>query len=50
MNGAERMPEPYDLSLTALLGITLPRQPVPGAPDHAVRLIEAALAALTNVA
>jgi HPr kinase/phosphorylase len=47
--GLERMPEPYDLS-TALLGITLPRQPVPGAPDHAVRLIEAALAALTNVA
>jgi serine kinase of HPr protein (carbohydrate metabolism regulator) len=42
--GLERMPEPYDLS-TALLGVTLPRQPVPGTPDHAVRLIEAALAA-----
>jgi HPr kinase/phosphorylase len=47
--GLERMPEPYDLS-TALLGVTVSRQPVPGAPDHAVRLIEAALAALTNVA
>ena len=46
--GLERMPEPYDLS-TALLGVTVLRQPVPGAPDHAVRLIEAALAALTNV-
>lgn len=46
--GLERMPEPYDLS-TALLGVALPRQPVPGAPDHAVWLIEAALAALTDV-
>ena len=43
--GLERMPEPHHLS-TALLGITLPRQPVPGAPDRAVRLIETALGAL----
>jgi len=47
--GLERMPEPYDLS-TTLLGVTLARQPVPGTLDHAVRLIGAALAALTNVA
>jgi serine kinase of HPr protein (carbohydrate metabolism regulator) len=39
----ERMPEPHNLS-TTLLGITLPRQPVPSAADHAARLIESALA------
>lgn len=43
--GLERMPEPHQLSAT-LLGIALPRQPVPSATSQAVRLIEAALAAL----
>ena len=47
--GLERMPEPHQLSAT-LLGIALPRQPVPAATERAVRLVEAALAALTRTA
>jgi HPr kinase/phosphorylase len=43
--GLERMPEPHQLSAT-LLGIALPRQPVPEAPEQGVRLVEAALTAL----
>ena len=46
--GLERMPEPHQLSAT-LLGIALPRQPVPEAPDRGVRLIEAALTALGSL-
>jgi serine kinase of HPr protein (carbohydrate metabolism regulator) len=42
--GLERMPEEHQLSET-LLGIALPRQPVPTATDQAVRLVVAALAA-----
>jgi serine kinase of HPr protein (carbohydrate metabolism regulator) len=40
----ERMPEPHHLS-TQLLGVTLPRQPLPGATDRDVRLVLTALAA-----
>ncbi len=40
--GLERMPEEHHLT-TTLLGIALPRQPVPAAADWAIRLIEAAL-------
>jgi HPr kinase/phosphorylase len=43
----ERMPHTTQLS-TALLDITLPRQPVPAAPERALRLIEAALAGLSR--
>lgn len=42
--GLERMPEQHQLSAT-LVGIVLPRQPVPAATDRAVRLVEAALGA-----
>lgn len=42
--GLERMPEQHQLS-TTLVGIALPRQPVPTATDRAVRLVEAALSA-----
>jgi len=45
--GLERMPEPHQLSAT-LLGIALPRQPVPEAPDRGVRLVEAALTGLSS--
>ncbi len=45
--GLDRMPEPHQLS-AILLTIALPRQPVPAATDWAVRLIEAALTALTS--
>ena len=41
--GLERMPEPHHLT-TTLLGIALPRQPVPRATEPAARLVEAALA------
>jgi serine kinase of HPr protein (carbohydrate metabolism regulator) len=41
--GLERMPEPHHLT-TTLLGIALPRQPVPRATEPAGRLVEAALA------
>jgi serine kinase of HPr protein (carbohydrate metabolism regulator) len=40
--GLDRMPETHQLT-TTLLGIALPRQPVPAATDWAIRLIEAAL-------
>ena len=40
--GLDRMPEEHQLT-AALLGIVLPRQPVPTATDQAVRLVEAAL-------
>ena len=43
--GLERMPEPHQLS-AMLLGITLPRQPVPEAAERGVRLVEAALGTL----
>jgi serine kinase of HPr protein (carbohydrate metabolism regulator) len=43
----ERMPERDQLSV-ALLEIALPRQPVPATTEWAVRLIEAALAALSQ--
>jgi HPr kinase/phosphorylase len=46
--GLERMPEPHQLSAT-LLGIALPRQPVPEATDRGVRLVEAALTALASL-
>jgi HPr kinase/phosphorylase len=42
----ERMPDPHHLS-TALLGITLPRQPVTGTTERSVRLVASALAAFT---
>jgi HPr kinase/phosphorylase len=42
----DRMPDAPQLS-TALLDITLPRQPIPAAPERALPLIEAALAALS---
>ena len=42
----ERMPEADQLT-TEILGIAVPRQPVPGATEVAMRLIEAALAALS---
>jgi serine kinase of HPr protein (carbohydrate metabolism regulator) len=41
----ERMPEAHQLTV-ALFEIAVPRQPVPAATEAAVRLIEAALAAL----
>lgn len=41
--GLERMPEPHHLT-TTLLGVALPRQPVPRATEYAARLVEAALA------
>ena len=44
--GLERMPEPHHLSVM-LLGIALPRQPVPGATERAVRLVASAFAAFT---
>jgi HPr kinase/phosphorylase len=40
--GLERMPEAHQLT-ASLLGITLPRQPVPAEIDRAVRLLKAAL-------
>jgi serine kinase of HPr protein (carbohydrate metabolism regulator) len=43
----ERMPEPHHLSAT-LLGISLPRQPVAGTTESAMRLVCAALAAFTQ--
>jgi serine kinase of HPr protein (carbohydrate metabolism regulator) len=43
--GLERMPEAPQLTAT-LLGIALPRQPVPTATDRAATLIDAALRAL----
>lgn len=42
----ERMPETNQLSV-ALLDIAVPRQPVPAASEAAVRLVEAALEALS---
>lgn len=42
----DRMPDAPQLS-TALLDITLPRQPIPAASERALPLIEAALAALS---
>ncbi len=45
-DGLERMPEPHHLS-TMLLGVTLPRQPVPGSTERALRLVASALAAFT---
>jgi serine kinase of HPr protein (carbohydrate metabolism regulator) len=42
--GLERMPEQHQLS-TTLVGIALPRQPVPAATERAVRLVDAALSA-----
>jgi len=42
--GLERMPEAHQLT-ASLLGIALPRQPVPAAIDRAVRLLKAALGA-----
>jgi serine kinase of HPr protein (carbohydrate metabolism regulator) len=41
----ERMPED-DQMMTALLGVALPRQPVPAALERAMMLVEAALGAL----
>jgi HPr kinase/phosphorylase len=41
----ERLPDPPAL-VVDLLGVTLPRQPVPGDPGHALLLLEAALKAL----
>jgi HPr kinase/phosphorylase len=41
----ERLPEEHHLT-TVILGLALPRQPVPGASDQALMLVEAALAAL----
>jgi HPr kinase/phosphorylase len=46
--GLERMPEPHQLSAT-LLGIALPRQPVPEAPERGAQLVEAALTALGSL-
>jgi serine kinase of HPr protein (carbohydrate metabolism regulator) len=43
----ERMPEAAQLSV-ALLGVDLPRQPVPAVDFGAIRLVEAALAALSR--
>jgi hypothetical protein len=40
-----RLPEADHLS-AALLGVQLPRQPVPAAPAQALMLVDAALAAL----
>ncbi len=45
--GLERMPEAHQLTET-LLGIALPRQPVPGTPEGAVPLVRAALGALSS--
>jgi HPr kinase/phosphorylase len=45
--GLERMPETHQLTAT-LLGIALPRQPVPAAIDRASVLVEAALLALSS--
>jgi HPr kinase/phosphorylase len=45
--GLERMPEAYQLTAT-LLGIALPRQPVPVATERAVVLVEATLGALSS--
>jgi serine kinase of HPr protein (carbohydrate metabolism regulator) len=42
-DGLERMPEGSQLTAT-LLGVDIPRQPVPAAEASAVRLVEAALA------
>jgi serine kinase of HPr protein (carbohydrate metabolism regulator) len=39
----ERLPEPHQLTV-ALLGVTLPRQPVPSTPERGARLILAAIA------
>lgn len=44
--GLERMPEAHQLTET-LLGIALPRQPVPGTPEEAVPLVRAALGELS---
>ena len=41
-----RLPEDHQLS-TVLLGVVLPRQPVPAAFDHALALVSAALQALS---
>ena len=43
----ERMPE-SDQMTAALLEIVVPRQPVPAAPEAAMRLIQAALAAASK--
>ncbi len=45
--GLERMPEAHQLTAT-LLGIALPRQPVPTATERAVVLVETALGALSS--
>jgi serine kinase of HPr protein (carbohydrate metabolism regulator) len=45
--GLERMPEPSQLTVE-ILGIALPRQPVPGVPEQAAALVDAALAALSS--
>jgi HPr kinase/phosphorylase len=45
--GLERMPEAHQLTET-LLGIALPRQPVPGRPEEAIPLVRAALGALSS--
>ncbi len=46
-DGLERLPEEHQLT-TALLGIALPRQPVPPATERAAALVEAALQALSS--
>lgn len=42
----ERMPEDAEMR-TELIGVTLPRQPIPAATDWAVHLVDAALAKLS---
>ena len=46
-DGLERMPEPSQLTVT-ILGVALPRQPIPTATDRAAALIDAALRALSS--
>ena len=43
-DGLERMPEEHQLT-ASVLGIALPRQPVPAEADRAMRLLKAALGA-----
>ena len=43
----ERMPEPEMLT-TTLVGIQLPRQPIPSSTERAARLVEVALATLAH--
>jgi len=45
--GLDRMPEPPQLTVE-LLGAALPRQPVPGIPERAAALIDAALKVLSS--